>query len=174
MHVLEWKMTTEAKQSNFIIERKYEAGDFVQIGKVVNSKNVYSSITYKYADCNVLQKGIYFYRLKQIKDDGTFCYQRLVKVFVFEHKNNQVMNMQPQHLDSNFLIEVKIPGNEQNFLKIEVQNEMGNVVVSEIINTQFNSDLLEHHLNLSGLPVGSYDVVIHLNNQKSFRKLVKY
>ncbi len=79
--VLNWETATEVKNYGFEIERSIEETDYWRmIGFVEGHGNSNSPKHYNFSDRDIGQSGKYYYRLKQINNDGTFEYSDVVTV----------------------------------------------------------------------------------------------
>ncbi len=73
---LSWITASEQNNSGFNIERKSITGDFAKIGFVNGKGTISTPSSYTFEDKN-LQTGKYFYRLKQIDNNGNFEFHNL-------------------------------------------------------------------------------------------------
>jgi|WetSurMetagenome_2_1015567.scaffolds.fasta_scaffold01760_5 hypothetical protein len=73
---LKWVTTLELNNNGFDIERKTIEGDFVKVAYVQGKGTVNTTTSYVFEDKN-LQTGKYYYRLKQIDNNGNFKYYNL-------------------------------------------------------------------------------------------------
>jgi len=83
---LNWRTETEVNNYGFEVERKVSSkqlavGDWARIGFVEGNGNSNSPKKYSFIDDNVTS-GKYAYRLKQIDNDGTFEYSKIIKIDV--------------------------------------------------------------------------------------------
>jgi hypothetical protein len=73
---LSWVTISELNNCGFDIERKIISGDFTKIGYIEGKGTVSTPSNYSFEDRN-LQTGKYYYRLKQIDNNGNFTYHNL-------------------------------------------------------------------------------------------------
>jgi hypothetical protein len=71
---LSWKTSTEVNNRGFYVERSSDKTDWTSLTFVQGHQNSTSINTYSYVDRSVTQSGKYYYRLKQIDNDGSFKY----------------------------------------------------------------------------------------------------
>jgi len=79
---LRWKTETEVNNYGFEIERSNDNSHWNTINFVEGAGNSNSPKNYQYFDSNIGQLGNYYYRLKQIDNDGTYEYSDVITVGV--------------------------------------------------------------------------------------------
>ena len=79
--LLNWKTAGEINNAGFYIERKYQNQNFETIGFENPAASEYGNGTYHFKDKN-LKPGIWYYRLLQMDQDGTFTYSNQVAISV--------------------------------------------------------------------------------------------
>jgi hypothetical protein len=79
---LRWRTETEVNNYGFDIERTKDNSDWITIGFVEGHGNSNSPKQYNFIDPDINQSGTYYYRLKQIDNDGTYEYSDVVSVEV--------------------------------------------------------------------------------------------
>jgi len=77
---LRWRTETEINNYGFYIERITENSDWLVLGFVEGHGNSNSPKYYNFDDTDIRQSSNYYYRLKQIDNDGTFEYSDIVTV----------------------------------------------------------------------------------------------
>lgn len=71
---LAWSTASEKDNAYFAIERSRNGVDFTAIGQVKGNGTTSAAYDYGFVDQNVVTEGVYYYRLKQVDNDGTFTY----------------------------------------------------------------------------------------------------
>ncbi len=79
---LNWQTTTEVNSNHFDVERSADAINFTKVGAVAAKGNSNTLISYAFEDVNV-GSGIWFYRLKEVDNDGTYKYSNVQQVQIF-------------------------------------------------------------------------------------------
>jgi hypothetical protein len=74
-----WKTATELNNMGFNVERSLNKTDWMMIAFVQGSGNSNSQKEYSYIDNSASKAGKYYYRLKQIDNDGSFKYSNIVE-----------------------------------------------------------------------------------------------
>lgn len=77
--VLKWQTATEENNAGFEVERSTDGSQFETLGFVEGNGTTTEVKNYTYIDYEI-QKGIVYYRLKQIDLDGAFEYSNIVYV----------------------------------------------------------------------------------------------
>lgn len=74
-----WSTASESGSDHFLIERSLSGNDFESAGQVVAAGESTVASTYNYTDTN-LEAGTYFYRLRQVDQDGRFSLSEVRRV----------------------------------------------------------------------------------------------
>jgi Secretion system C-terminal sorting domain len=159
--LLKWKTTNEVNTAYFDIERSTNGTMFTKIGKV-NSLNTLGNNNYFLQD-NQPNKGVNFYRLKQVDLDGKFVYSIIIKVLFDEY--GRVANVYPNPTSD--FIKIDFTG-KQNTVLISVYDALGRQVLYTSMPNQQPLKLSVNHL-----PKGKYVVQLsdgETNNTASFIK----
>ena len=95
--ILKWTTSSEVNNHGFDIERSVNQTVWARLGFVAGSGTTNSLSNYTFTDRSITTSGTYYYRLKQINNDGTYTYYNkaagdIVKVF-----RNSALNL----LDNN-------------------------------------------------------------------------
>jgi hypothetical protein len=78
---LSWITATEMNNYGFEVERSTDNGTFIKIGFMSGTGNSNSAKHYSFSDDDITN-GNYYYRLKQIDNNGSFTYSNIVNVTV--------------------------------------------------------------------------------------------
>lgn len=123
---LRWKTETEINNYGFEIERSDENSDWAVINFVKGYGNTNSPKSYSYNDVNVGQSGIYYYRLKQIDNDGSYEYSDIVTVGVGTPDQYNLSQNYPNPFNPETKINFSIP--VKQFVSLKVYNALGELV----------------------------------------------
>lgn len=139
---LNWEAQVESNSKGFNIERSSSGNDFNAIGFVSSSGNTASGNFYNFTDSLPL-KGMNYYRLKQINNDGSFSYSG-IKSVTFRPK--ETLKVYPNPV--------------RNILYVVSSNESGNLIVFDVreravlqANIQKSA---KNSIDVSRLPAGIY------------------
>lgn len=153
---LYWKTGLEVNSRNFVIERSSDGYKFEKIGTVQAGGYSISELSYEYID-PVSVNGIYYYRLKEVDQNGHEDLSKVISI-----TRNDIENVKfgpnPTSGELNIAINSNIPS--QNTLKII--NTSGQLVSELSINlTKGVNDFL---LNIDNLTNGIYRIIISGTN----------
>ncbi len=123
---LHWRTETEINNYGFYIERSAENLDWLALGFVEGHGNSNSPKQYNFIDTDINQSGTYYYRLKQIDNDGTFEYLDVITVIV----GIPVLFVLNQNYPNPFNPETRIDYTlkEQQDVSLRVYNVLGELV----------------------------------------------
>jgi len=171
---LNWKTATELNNSGFSIERgsdKNSDGDIIfnKIGFVKGAGNSISPINYYYSD-KMNNPGIYYYRLKQIDNNGTFNYNSPVEVnFKPVVKGYYLEQNYPNPFNPGTTIAYSLP--EASNVKLSVFNALGQQV-KIVENVYKNSGNYNVTLNADDLNSGIYFYKLEAGQFSQIRKMI--
>ena len=100
--ILFWGTATEVNNYGFNVERKLPQTDWTTIGFVFGSGNSNSPKSYYFEDSTDLQQAIYYYRLKQIDNDGAFKHSDSIEISTIVKIENEHQPMPGFSLEQNF------------------------------------------------------------------------
>lgn len=165
---VKWATLLEINNNGFQVERSTDGLAWDAIGWVDGNNNTTTQIDYAYND-NAVTSGIrYYYRLKQVDNDGAYDYTGIVsaiinKQFVFSIKDfipNPAMSTTSMIVLSNNAMEVEV-----NFF-----NVIGEVMLTA--KHQLNAGSNVVNFDVEGLAAGTYTAVISSANEVYSKKLV--
>jgi hypothetical protein len=159
---LNWRSETEVDNFGFEIERSNEYNGWVKIGSVKGHGNSNSPKYYNFTDADIGETGTFYYRLKQIDNDGTYAYSNVVSVEVGVPNNFHLSQNYPNPFNPLTKIRYKI--SELSFVTIKVYNVLGNEITT-LVSEQKPAGSYEVTFDVSsidgGLPSGIYIYRLH-------------
>ncbi len=150
---LRWRTETELNNYGFYIERAIENSDWLAIGFVEGHGNSNSPKQYNYSDNDINLSGEYYYRLKQIDNDGTFEYSDVVTVTVGVPVLYSISQNYPNPFNPETRIDYTLP--EQQNVSLRVYNMLGELV-RELVNEVKPAGTYTVTFDGSDLPSGIY------------------
>jgi hypothetical protein len=167
--LLYWDTATEINNFGFNVERSDEFSNWVAIGFVEGQGNSNSPRYYNYIDKNIRKPGNYYYRLKQIDNDGKYKYSEVVLVEVSMLINFHLSQNYPNPFNPSTLIKYSVP--ENGFIKLSVYNLIGEEV-SVLINEQVDAGFYELTFNAAHLSSGTYFYRLQTGKTVQMKKMV--
>jgi hypothetical protein len=146
---LNWYTSTEISNYRFDIERMFKSNYWQKIGSLPGAGNSNSPKVYSFTDNSPLLTGNYFYRLKQIDNDGHYKYSNNVEVTLTPVSNSLHQNY-PNPFNPSTKIQYELSSNQ--FVTLKVYDVLGNVLET-LVNEDKpsgNHELIWNSANLSG------------------------
>ena len=160
---LTWETKTEINNNRFEIERKDASPYWYKIGEVKGAGNSNSPKQYFYLDQKLPSNGKYYYRLKQVDNDGQEKYSNEMEVNVnFIPAVYSLENNFPNPFNPNTVIRYSIP--VESNVKLNVYNALGQVVVKELTTGIKPAGTYDINFNAYSLKSGIYYYTLHANS----------
>lgn len=164
-----WETATEVNNYGFDIERKssIDINIWEKIGFVEGHGNSNSPKSYQFIDNSNLISGDYYYRLKQIDNNGEFEYSDAVKVTITIPENFALKQNYPNPFNPATTIKFTLP--ESGFVNLTIYNTLGEEV-AVLINKQMEAGSYAKEFNAAGLPSGTYIYRIRVGDKYTSEK----
>ncbi|RPI75167.1 MAG: choice-of-anchor B family protein [Ignavibacteriales bacterium] len=151
---LNWSTASEVNNYGFEIERKYQnESSWKVVGLVAGSGTTTQSKEYSYSDKSLSQPGKYYYRLKQIDNDGTFSYSDEIEVDFIQPDDFVLNQNYPNPFNPSTTIEFSI--GQASFVKLEVYSALGEKV-ADLLNENKEQGSYKINFDSHSLPSGIY------------------
>lgn len=158
-NLLQWITSSESNNDYFVIEESTNGKNFVETGRVKGVGNASVKNRYDFTDMD-FNKGITYYRLKQVDFDGTYAYSRIIPIDAPSAGN---IRFYPNPVQS--ALNIELPNLQSSWVNARVINASGQeVIVREKAAVQ-NGKL---DIHLGKLPAGIYQVLIG-NDKVNYR-----
>ena len=153
--ILEWSTETEVNNYGFDIERSSTSFrmNWETIGFAEGYGNSNSPKHYSFIDNYIDQSGKYYYRLKQIDNDGTIQYSDKVTVEVGAPNSFYLSQNYPNPFNPETKIDFSIP--QKQMVTLRLYNSLGQQV-EELVNEVRDAGSYSITFNGAGLPSGIY------------------
>lgn len=151
--ILSWRYEAELYNTGFELERKTDGNDWVNLAYIKGSGSFNKPGEYTYEDSKLLP-GKYFYRLKQIDNEGNYEYFDLSQNIIISKPNEYSIGQNypnPSNPKSN--IDFQLP--ERTFVNISVYNLLGQLVTT-LVNQEKDAGLYTVTFDGTDLSSGTY------------------
>ncbi len=165
---LNWNTLTESDLNVFEIERSADGISFNSIGQVAANGNSSQNINYSYLDL-LVQKGMNYYRLKQVDRDGKFTYSKVV-VINTDFKGISLLLVYPNPFGHK--VQVKIESEKREEVTIRVLDNGGMAIRSQNLFVEKGVSAIEVK-NVADLPGGVYHLQIITPEKTMTVKIMK-
>ena len=165
---LRWRTETEINNYGFYIERTEENSDWLVLGFVEGHGNTNSPKHYSFVDSDIYESADYYYRLKQIDNDGTFEYSDVVNVTVGVPVLFALSQNYPNPFNPHTRIDYTLP--EQQNVSLIVYSILGELV-KELVNEVKPAGTYTVTFDASKLPSGVYFYRLQTENFSANRKM---
>ena len=159
---LDWTTASENNNDFFILERSTDAKNWVEIQKTDGAGNSNFEINYSFHDTRV-QKGIMYYRLKQVDFDGNFSYSEIESVTgCSANESENALTVYPN--PGNGFVSLAFTGNTDNITSVAVFTPGGERI--------YLAQNFESALDLSIFPKGVYFLKLSLGDEVIVQKII--
>jgi hypothetical protein len=171
---LTWTTATEVNNYGFEIERSDDNTTFSRFSFIRGYGNSNSMKHYSYKDEN-LPNGNYYYRLKQIDNDGSFSYSKVINVIVDITPNNfTLFQNYPNPFNPVTKIKYSVPSVEAlpaTSVQLRIYDILGNEVAT-LVNEEQASGFYEVEFDGLKLSSGTYIYKIKVGNSSETKKMI--
>ena len=166
---LSWNTATEVNNREFNVERSTNKTDWTILTSIQGNQTSTKPIAYSYVDKSVSQSGNYYYRLKQIDNNGTFKYSSIVEVDVNSPSVFSLNQNYPNPFNPSTMISYSLP--QASNVKLIVYNAIGQPV--RVLENSFKSaGTYNVSFNASELSSGIYFCQIEAGQFSQIRKMM--
>jgi len=150
---LHWQTQTEVNNYGFNVERSITNKDWATLSFIEGNGNSNSPKYYDFTDNDITKSGNYNYRLKQIDNDGTFEYSKIVSVNVSLPDNYYLSQNYPNPFNPETKIDFSIP--QKQMVTLRIYNTIGEQV-AELLNEEKDAGSYSVTFDGSNLTSGIY------------------
>lgn len=154
-NLLSWTTATEANNKGFELQRSADGNSYTTIAAIATkAENGYSaqSVNYQYTDEKITASASYYYRVKQIDNDGKFSYSNAVLIEGNKTNKLELVSVYPNPAKDALSIKVATP--KADNVTLIITDMTGKVVLQQRANVIAGDNQLQ--LNVHGLSQGSY------------------
>ena len=164
---LAWETASEFNNAGFEIQRSADGQHFRKIGWADGQNNATETSKYAFSDDGILANVQYYYRLKQVNNDGSFEYSEITSAIIKDGKITTVSDFFPNPVVNSTALQINT--NNDGTATISVFNNSGQLVQSRIVDVTAGNNSVD--LDLSQVANGSYFAKIELGNDTFYKKL---
>jgi Zn-dependent metalloprotease len=150
-NLLRWSTSSESNNAYFAVEESANGRNFTETGRVRGVGNASAVSKYSFTDLDY-NKGITYYRLKQVDNNGTYAYSRIVAI---EAPLTAGIRFYPNPVQS--VLHVELPATENSWVNARIINASGQEIIRRHKVAVRNGKL---DIQLGKLPAGVYQVLI--------------
>jgi hypothetical protein len=169
-HVIDvtWATALEINNAGFDVLRSTDGVNFTDLGWVNGHDNSTVTETYSFDD-KVAQENIpYYYKLKQVDNNGKFVYSNVAEAMLSQDPGN--FELYPNPTANDLYLTVGNPGDE---VKVVVYDMTGRQVYDNIFTTEASSGSQTVTINAASvLPPGTYVVTASTNGMRYSGKVI--
>jgi len=129
--LLNWRTETEVNNYGFYIERSVNNSDWLVLSFIEGYGNSNSFKEYSFSDSDIKLSGKYYYRLRQMDNDGTYEYSKIVTIEADTPNYLYVIRNYPNPFNPVTNIEFSLPGKQ--LVSLRIYNNLGELV-TELVN----------------------------------------
>ncbi len=151
--MLMWETISELNNYGFEIERSSNKMTWIKLGFVAGKGNSNSPKKYSFIDNDVISDEHYYYRLKQIDNDGNYVYSDVVDAIIKLRFEFNLGQNYPNPFNPATLINYSVP--QKSLVTIKVYDIIGREVAS-LVNEEKAAGNYTVQFNASNLASGVY------------------
>ena len=167
--LLNWITATEVNNYGFDVERMRDGEDWKALGFVEGNGNSNSPKEYSFVDNTVSNAGTYYYRLKQIDNDGTYEFSKAIEVNFGSPINFELNQNYPNPFNPTTTISFNLP--QSGNVTLKVFNSIGEEVVT-LTDGYIDAGVYTFNFNADGLPSGMYIYQLNTPEKTQVRKMI--
>jgi hypothetical protein len=165
---LTWATAIEVNNKGFDVERSIDGQTWTKVSFVEGHNNATTQNNYSYNDMDVTAGVVYYYRLKQVDNDGAFEYTDIVTAKLNGETTFSVKDFIPNPtMDKTNLIITAVKDQE---ISVVFYNIVGQKVLES--NTMVNKGANQLEFSLEKLAAGTYTAVVSAANEVYTKKIV--
>ena len=173
-HTLTWDVAKETNVSHYEVERSLIGlDDFEVISKVLSEGDTPEQKTYSFDDYDVIESGVYYYRVNQVDLDGTTDYSKIVTVSRDELTiGDNSATIYPNPVVNELTLELSIT-REIDDLTVNIFDAQGRIArKNALMDIGVPVGVKTYNLNVTDLAKGVYSMKIQLDRREIVKKLI--
>ena len=165
---LTWATAVEINNSGFDIERSIDGQTWTHVGWVDGHNNTTTESDYSFNDMDVVPNVVYYYRLKQVDNDGMFEYTDIVSARLTGDVTFSVKEFVPNPtMDQTNLI---ITASKDQEITVAFYDVIGQKVMESV--SAINKGANKIEFDLGKLASGTYTATISSSNERYTKRVI--
>ena len=171
---LQWDLAMEFNVSTYEIERSINTvTNFEPIGKVASLGDSNTDTSYSYEDSDLVEMGVYYYRIKQYDLNGEYSYSKTISIQVGERiVKPSKARIYPNPSAGKFSLDVEIFENNQNITYLIYDNNGKLAVAQTSLAKRVNEGEHVFTLDETQLATGVYTIQLNIGSENVKKNLV--
>ena len=174
-HTVTWDVASQSNVSHYEIERSIDGLDnFVSVDKVLSTGDNPDKVTYTYDDYDVLESGVYYYRIKQVEYNNSDDYSEIVSVDRIETikvEDNMAM-IYPNPVVNELTLELGVTKPIRE-LVVNMYDAQGRITRrNAIIDIDILPGLKSYRIDVSDIVKGVYSMRIDMGRNVIIKKVI--
>ncbi len=171
---LQWNLAMEFNVSTYEIERSINTiSNFQSIGKVASIGDSNTETSYSFEDYDLLEMGVYYYRIKQFDLNGEYSYSKTISIQVGERiVRPSKVRIYPNPSVGKFSVGVEVFEKDQN-INYLIYDSNGKLAVAQTLLSN-GVDHGEHvfFIDETQLTQGVYTILLNIGSQSVKKNLI--
>jgi hypothetical protein len=165
---LDWATASEINNKGFEVERSDDGFNFTKIGWVEGNNNSSQTLKYRYDDKDVVPSRIYYYRLRQLDNDGQEDFSQIVSARIREEGGFEISELVPNPAQNK--VNIYVSTQTDQTVKLKLTDLLGQEVINKDWLIKNGTNGVE--IDLRDIASGTYSVTIISGNAYTSKKLV--
>ena len=169
---LNWQTATEVNNYGFEVQKsgvRSQESEWINIGFVEGSGNSNSIKEYRFMDGEVSSGKTYYYRLKQIDNNGVYTFSKTVEINFAVPAEIVLSQNYPNPFNPSTTIDFTLP--ESGDVSLKIFNPLGEKVAT-LVNGYMEAGRHSFNFNAQDLPSGMYIYQLNTNRSKLTKKML--
>jgi hypothetical protein len=166
---LSWNTATEINNYGFEVQRSLEKENWENVGFVNGNGTSNSPKDYSFVDNKLSNSSSYFYRLKQVDNDGSYEFSKTIEVVLGAPITYKLDQNYPNPFNPATIISFTLP--EDGFTRLTVFNSLGQEVKS-LVNKNLEAGYHQFNFNAFNLTSGVYYYKLEVGNFVQINKMM--
>jgi hypothetical protein len=166
---LTWNTATELNNYGFEIQRSADKEAWSNVGFVNGSGTSNSPKDYLFVDTKLSNSKSYYYRLKQVDNDGSYEFSKTIEVILSAPKAYKLEQNYPNPFNPATLISFTLP--EDGFTSLSIFNSLGQEVKS-LVSDNLEAGYHQFNFNAVNLTSGVYYYKLESGDFVKINKMV--